>query len=213
MDTKFGTLPPCGIFALGCVVLVLEWCWGRHIWKVNVLLGVCCRMWPSCPNCWSQVALFTSFYSHDIKLFNFSLVFCPDKQLCFRSFLMHLLREIFIIAGVSQRRWVEFFKIAEKGLYMLSWHLLLAQALCYSFAGSTRALKCASEGAKCLEGEGGFQFYDCVSSRVRGSPSVGCCQRQICFQAVVCLAAGVPWLKLLKLFVKLQPKSLVFLEA
>ena len=44
--------------------------------------------------------------SCDIKVFSFSLVFCPDKQLFFPpSRLMHLSREI-PISGDSQRRWV-----------------------------------------------------------------------------------------------------------
>lgn len=49
------------------------------------------------------------------------------------------------------------FKIAEKGLYVPSF--TCSGSLLLSFADSTGALQCASEGTKYLEGEGGgFSF-------------------------------------------------------
>lgn len=131
------------------------------------------------------------------------------------SWLMYLLREIFIIAGVSQRRWVEFLKIAEKGLCMPSWHLLLAQALYYSLLQIVLVpYSVHLRGQNTWKLRGFFSFTNVFHREYKAAwVWVAAKGRFVFRQLSVCLAAGLPWLKLLKLFVKLQPKSLVFLEA
>lgn len=211
---KSSSLPPCGILALRCVMLVLEWCWGSYVWEVNVLWGICRRTWPSCPGCWLQVALFIC--SRDIKLFSLNLVFCPDKQLFSPSLLIDASFQRNPHLGGQSKEVGGVLKLLSKAnichRYIFHMLRLFITLFCRQYWCPTVCLW----GDKIPGRWEGFSVLRPCFIMSRRQPKCGLLPKAGFFPGSclsVCLAAGLPWLKLLKLMVKPQPKSLVVLEA